>query len=112
MKEKNLHAVTLTFSGEIKDLFSKLRQNYQQYIKYTIVPHITLVYPFAPKVDISIINKMLEEVAKRTSPFTLVMSGIEYFQGHNNVAYVAIANKQPVKELHIDLIRSLRGLIK
>ena len=109
---KTLYAVALTFSGEIADMFGRLRKDYQQYMKYTIVPHITLVYPFAPGVGMSIIVEKLEEVAKRTSPFTLVMSGIEYFEGGNNVVYVAIAIKQSVKELHADLIRSLNGLIQ
>ena len=106
------YAVALTFPSEVDELLSRLREIYNQYIGYTIKPHLTLVYPFVPQVDITIIKEKLKAVAKRTKPFTLVLNGIEYFEGANNVAYAANENKQPVIDLHIDIISPLKELIK
>ena len=109
---KNHYAVVLTFSGEIAGMLSKLCEDYQQYINYTIVPHITLIYPFEPSFGLNRVTDKLAEVAKRTRPFTLVLNGIEFFERDNNVAYVAVENKQTVKELHVSLFQSLKGLVK
>ena len=109
---EELYAVVLTFSQEFSDAVSKLRENYQKYMGYAIVPHITLVYPFRPTVDINAVNEKLEEVAKSTKPFTLILHGIEYFEKGNNVAYVAVEDKWPVINLHANIFHSLKGLIK
>jgi 2'-5' RNA ligase len=108
---KNLCAVALTFSDEIEKVFSKLRGDYQQYMNYTFVPHITL-YLFMPVVDINVINEKLGEIAKKTKPFILVLDGIEYFEGENNMAFVAIKNKTQVKELHVAIFQSLKGIVE
>jgi len=81
-------------------------------MNYIDIPHLTLVYPFVPEVDITIVNEKLEALAKRIKPFTLVLDGIEYFEGDNNVAYIAIEDKRPVIDLHTDIMHSLNGLIK
>ena len=41
-----------------------------------------------------------------------MLNGIEYFEGTNNVAYVAVENKWPVIGLHTDIVYSLKGLIE
>jgi poly(A) polymerase len=110
--EKNTYAVVLTFSGEIEKVFSKLRQDYQQYINYTIVPHITLVYPFVPVFSLYKVNEQLEKVAKRTKQFSITLNRIEFFEDGNNVAYAAIQYRRAVKRLHTDIVKSLDGLIK
>ena len=106
------YAVALTFPGKIAKELNRLRQEYNQYVGYTIEPHLTLVYPLLPEGDISIVKEKLDAVGKKAKPFTLILNGIEYFEGKNNVAYVAIENKQPVKALHTDIMLSLSGLIK
>jgi 2'-5' RNA ligase len=110
--EKITYAVVLTFSGEIEKVFSKLRADYQQYINYTIVPHITLVYPFVPVFSLYKVNEQLEKVAKRTKQFSITLNRIEFFEAGNNVAYAAIQNRRAVRKLHTDIIKSLDGLIK
>jgi len=105
------YAVALTFTGEVAKELSRLREKYNRYVSYTIEPHLTLEYPFVPEVDLSIINEKLKAVARRTRPFTLVLSGIEYFEGTSNVAYVAVENKRTVVDLHTDIVYSLKGLI-
>lgn len=54
----------------------------------------------------------MKGVAARTKPFTLRLGVIEYFEGWNNVAYITIINKQPVIDLHTDIVLSLKELIK
>ena len=106
------YAVALTFPDDIAGAFSKLREKYNKYVDYKIEPHITLVYPFAPIIDIMNVYERLEGVSQRTKPFTLVFDGIKYFEGEVNVAYAAVANQQQVADLHADIYNSLEGLIK
>jgi 2'-5' RNA ligase len=109
---KNSYAIVLTFSDEIENVFNKLRANFQQYIDYTIVPHITLVYPFAPVFSLYPVVEQLEKVAKRNKPFNIILNGVKYFENGNNVVYAAIQYRRAVKKLHIDMVKSLDGLIK
>jgi len=110
--QKITYAVALTFSDKIESVFTRLREDYQQYINYIIVPHVTLVYPFVPVFSLFRIYEQLEAVAKRTEQFNIVLNGIEFFENGNNVAYAAIQHRRAVKKLHTDIIRSLDGLIK
>jgi len=110
--EKHTYAVVLTFNGEIEEVFSRLREDYQQYINYTIVPHITLVYPFVPVFSLFRVIEQLKQVAKQTKQFGITLNRIEFFENGNNVAYAAIEKKRAVKKLHTDIIKSLDGLIK
>ena len=109
-----LHAIVLTFPDEVARVLSELRElvKHQQYVSYRIEPHLTLKQPFMPDVDITVINERLRAVAERTMPFTLVINGIEYFEETNNVAYAAVENKQPVIELHTNIVHTLNGLVK
>jgi 2'-5' RNA ligase len=109
---KNLYAVVLTFSGEIEKVFEKLREDFQPHMNYTVVPHITLVYPFVPVFSFFRINEQLTKVAKRTKHFKIVLNGIEFFEDGNNVAYAAVQNRRTVKRLHTDIVKSLEGLFK
>jgi 2'-5' RNA ligase len=110
--EKRIYAVVLTFCGDIEIALNKLRSDYQQYMGYTIVPHITLVKPFAPVFSLFRVIEQLEKVARQTRQFNITLHGIEFFENGNNVAYAAIEKKRAVKKLHTDIIRSLDGLIK
>ncbi len=112
MGEANTYAIVLTFSDKIDKVFGKLRADYQQYITYTIVPHITLVYPFVPVFSLFKVIEQLDQVAKRTKQFSIILNGIKFFENGNNVAYAAILYRRAVKKLHIDIVKSLDGLIK
>jgi len=106
------YAVALTFPGDIEEVFKKLREKYNKYISYKIIPHITLVYPFTPTLNITVLYEKLEEVARRTKKFIIVLEGIEYFEVKVNVAYIAVRNTRTVKNLHTEIYNSLKGLIK
>jgi len=107
-----IYLVVLTIPGEVGKELDTLREEYGKYMNYTIEPHVTLKYPFVPKVDLAVVKKKLEVVARKKKPFVLRLSGIKYFEGGNNVAYVAIDNERPVIDLHIDVVKSLRGLVE
>jgi 2'-5' RNA ligase len=111
-RKEKIYSVDLTFSEEIENVLNKMRQDFQQYIDYVIVPHITLVYPFAPIFSLYQIYEQLEKVAKHTKQFNITLNGIKYFEHENKVVYAAIQNRRPVKKLHTDIIKSLDGFIK
>lgn len=108
---EKLYAVGLTFTGELQKLLNRLREGFHQHMHYETVPHITIVYPFTPVVSIGKVIDKLAEITGKTKPFTMVLDGIGFFEVKSNVAYVDITNRQLVKDLHISLYRSLKGLI-
>ena len=112
VEAEDSYAVAITFPGNIAGVFSQLREKYNQYVDYKIEPHITLVYPFIPIVDIVVVSEKLAEVSQMTKPFTLVFDGIRYFEGEVNAAYAAVANRLPLADLYTGINNALRGLIK
>jgi 2'-5' RNA ligase len=110
--QKITYAVVLTFDEKIEKIFSRLRARYPEYLNYTIVPHLTLVYPFVPVFSLFKVLEQLEAVAKRTKQFKITLHGIEFFENGNKVAYAAVQHRRAVKRLHADIISSLDGLIK
>ena len=106
------YAVALTFPDDIEGVISKLLANYEQYFNDSIVPHMTLAYPFTPVFSLYRVYEALEKAAKKTPPFNITLNRIKFFEGENNVAYAALEHKQLVKKLHIDLTKALEGLVK
>jgi len=111
-RKEKIYSIDLTFSEDIEKVLSKMRRDFQQYIDYVIVPHITLVYPFAPVFSLYQIYEQLEKVAKHTRQFDITLKGIKYFENENKVVYAAIQDRRRVKKLHTDIIRALDGFIK
>jgi 2'-5' RNA ligase len=106
-----MYAIALTMKGKAKTGLTELRTRFGTDMNYSIEPHVTLTYPFTTKVDISIIQNKLREVAAHTVPFVLILNGIRYWEGRNNVAYVAVQNQLPVYNLHAAIVTALHGLI-
>lgn len=104
------YAVVLTTHGKAKKELSRWREKYAGYMKYTIAPHVTVKFPFTLKADISIIQARLNKIAERTKSFTLILDGVRYWEGQNNVAYVAVKNPRPVYDIHTAIIHDLEGL--
>ena len=111
MNKITRYAVALVLPDEIEELLDRLRGKFSENMTHISIPHITLAYPFTTGIDITLINDKLREAAGRTKAFRLVLDGVEYFESDSNVAYVAIANKQPVVDLHRDINRSLNNLV-
>ena len=61
-RKERIYSIDLTFSEDIEKVLSKMRRDFKQYIDYVIVPHITLVYPFAPVFSLYQIYDQLEKV--------------------------------------------------
>jgi 2'-5' RNA ligase len=109
LESKNAYSVALTFPGEMEILLNKLREPYRPHMHHAFLPHITLVYSFTPAKDIQSVINRLETAAAKACPFHLVLEGIEYFQTINNVAYIAVKNKESVKHLMNDIVKTIRG---
>jgi 2'-5' RNA ligase len=110
--QKITYAVVLTFNEKVEKIFSRLRARYPECLNYTLVPHLTLAYPFVPVFSLFRVLEQLDAVAKRTKQFKITLNGIEFFENGNKVAYAAVEKKRAVKRLHADIIGSLDGLIK
>jgi 2'-5' RNA ligase len=106
-----MYAIALTMNGKAKSELTELRARFGTNINYSIEPHVTLSYPFTLKTDINVIENKLSEVAGQTKPFALILDGIRYWEGRNNVAYVAVQNQLSVFNLHVAVTRALQGLI-
>lgn len=107
-----LFAVALILPDEIGKELDLLRGEYSKHMVYIPIPHITLMYPFESNVDRTTLNTKLETVAKMTRQFTIVLSGIRYFDKYSNVAYIAIENKEPLIDLRMNIIKCLKGIFK
>ena len=107
-----LYAVALILPDEIGKELDRLRNEFSTNMVYIPIPHLTLVYPFTPAIDVSALVDKLKQVAETTVPFTITLNGIGYFEGKNNVAYVAVNSIEPVINLQRKIIFSLAGLLK
>jgi 2'-5' RNA ligase len=106
-----IYAIALTMKGKAKKELTELRARFGTNMNYSIEPHVTITYPFTPKTDVRIIQNKLSEIATQTRPFILLLNGIRYWEGKNNVAYIAVQNQLLVYNLHATIIYALEGLI-
>ena len=74
-----LYAVALILPDEIEQMLDNLRGEYSRYMNYIDIPHITLMYPFVPKVDSTVLTEKLKQLAQSTKSFTIILNRIEYF---------------------------------
>ena len=105
------YAVVLTFPEQIERELDILREPYKTYVGYTIPPHITLKFPFILRTDLGDARERLEFVADNARPLHVVLDGVRYFEGDNNVAYVAIGEEKPIRELHSHIHYALEGIV-
>ncbi len=105
-----MFAVALMVTGKAGAEIAALQARYAGFMKYSIAPHVTVKYPFMLKADITAAEARLEEVARQTRPFWIVLDGVSYWEGANNVAYVAVRDRAPVFSLHVALTQALQGL--
>ncbi len=106
-----IYAIIITLRGKANRDIAALREQYNKYVHYSIVPHITLLYPVVLKSGLSDLFSILDRVASQTKPFFIDLRGVCYFEGRNNVAYVALEDRQPVIYLSNNINHSLRGEI-
>jgi len=106
-----IYAIALTMKGNAKKELTELRSRFGTNLNYRIEPHVTIIFRFTPKTDIGIIRSKLSGIAAQTKTFTMILNGIRYWEGKNNVAYVAVQNQLPVYNLYATIIHALEGLI-
>lgn len=106
------YAISVNFDGEITKTLNALREGYREHMTFTALPHITLVYPFTPADGIDSVVYKLQEVGKRRKPFKVTLEGIRYFETVNNVAYVAVKEREPLEALAADIIESIREVVQ
>ena len=111
LANKNSYSVALTFPGEMEIVMSKLREAHRPHLHYAFIPHITLVYSFLSAGSIESVIAGLETAAAKARPFRLTLEGIEYFQTVNNVAYIAIKNKDDVKALMHGIVLAIKDVV-
>ena len=109
---KITYAIALILSTQTAEKLNKLRTDYQEANNYSVNPHITLVYPFSPVFSLFQVNEQLDKVARRHKQFNVILNHIAFFENGNNVVYAALHNNRTVKSLHMDIFRSLEGLIQ
>jgi len=107
-----MYAVALMVGGKAKAEVAALQARYARFMRYTIAPHVTVQYPFTLMTDTGVVEARLAEVARRTKPFWVVFDGVRYWEGANNVAYVAVRDRAPVFDLHVTVKQALEGLAK
>lgn len=105
-----MYAVALTMTGKARTELAALRDRFGTSMNYSIEPHVTVKSPFTLTVDINVVEARLEEVARQTKPFWVVFDGVRYWEGANNVAYVAVRDRTPVFNLHVAIAQALRAL--
>lgn len=106
-----MYTVALTIKGKAKTGLTALHDRFGASMNYSIEPHVTVRFPFTLKTDIGTAEARLEEVAQQTRPFWLVLDGVRYWEGPNNVAYMAVRDRLPVFNLHVAITQALQGLI-
>ncbi len=107
-----MYAVALMVGGKAGREVAGLQARYAGSMRYAIAPHVTLKYPFTLKADIGAVEASLEEVARHRKPFWVVFDGVRYFEGTNNVAYVAVRDRAPIFDLHMAVTQALQGLVE
>jgi len=105
----NAYAVVLTIPGKCGREIARLRRRYSKFMDYSIEPHITLAPVFRAS-SASQLSAPLAEVACQASPFSLKLTVVRYFEGQNNVAYVAMEDPGPIFALNALIARALDGL--
>jgi len=103
----NRFAVASVLPDEVGQILDCLRGEYARHMKYIDIPHVTLAYPFELKARRSLAAEKLKQVAEGTRPFMLALNGIRYFEEKSNAAYLAVADPEPVINLHYAISRAI-----
>lgn len=112
----DVYGIALLVSDKMGKELDRLRKGFSEHMYFITIPHITLIHPFIPKVSLKLMIDRLNQIAERTKPFTLFLSGIEYSEHIKNKAqmkaYITIINKQPVMDLYHAINTFIIGPLK
>jgi len=102
-----MYAVVVLLSDNVENELNELRSEFTT--KLTIVsfpPHITLVYPFNASNKLSI-RKSLESVTNHVKAFNIILSGVNYFESPDKVAFIDVRKIDSLLNLKDIVIQSL-----
>jgi len=102
--------IGLIFPEDVTEKIDGLRKRFGTERVRAVPPHITLKQPFSSKAETGVIVEILQSVAATTRPFTVVLKDFDYFEGEQNMAFVAVQNPEKVRELHTKIVQVLYGL--
>ena len=100
-------AVVLIPPPEIQPPIQAIREVHDRnYVRW--MPHITLLYPFAPQQDFQNIIPALTEVAHQTVPFSLSLASLNAFKHRKSCTLFLVPEpKDKIVELHRTLTLQL-----
>lgn len=93
-------AVALLFPSDVTRAIDEARKRFGSTRARSVVPHITLVYPFVPVVSVGTIAERLIDVAKRTAPFVIALNRFGYFEEPVRLIYLGVSNETEIARLH------------
>jgi 2'-5' RNA ligase len=105
-----MFAVALIFPENVSKKIDTVREQFGTESVRAIIPHITLKFPFSPRVETDVICDKLQSIALQTRRFKISLGGFRFFK-EPNVAYIYLEDQRPVFDLHQSIIRSLDGLV-
>jgi 2'-5' RNA ligase len=108
MKKTHSSAVVLIPPREVWEPIQVIRKAHDKQVRRWM-PHITLLYPFAPKGSFGKILPELAQVGWEQKPFDLTLSRFRYFK-HGRESYTLWLAPEPeaaVNTLHGALLRAL-----
>ena len=107
-----MHSVTFYLPGDKGRLLSSLQEGLVKYMKVLPNLHMTIANPFYLKVPVSVTEKKLEDIARRTKQFPLKCKDIKRFESSVGVSYnIVIEDEKPVIDLHYAIYSSISTII-
>lgn len=100
-------AVVLIPPETIQPPIQAIRQIHDRNYKRWM-PHITLLYPFAPQEEFQDITPILAEVSQQTAPFTFTLATFDAFRHRKSCTLFLVPDpKNEIKQLHSTLLEYL-----
>jgi 2'-5' RNA ligase len=101
------YALALILPREVENLLDQLRGNHGSQMAYIKLPHVTLGY-FETGVDLSTVQRTIQETTDKIESFRITLGGIEYFHSDFYTAFVSIENQEPILNLRQKISKHLQ----
>ena len=95
--------IVLTLPEQIERELQPLREKYDRKNSNKIIPHVTLRRPFLIKTKLEQIEARLEEIARNTKEFKVMLKGVEIFTNPKRVVYVTVEETAVLRKLYVDI---------
>lgn len=91
---------------DLWDPIQKIRQQYDRQI-HRWMPHITLLYPFRPKVEFNDLEKEFKDICSQIEPFEIYFRHFKYFL-HKHQNFTIWLNPEPydlINHLQVEILK-------